>query len=77
LLADFIGNFQATADKDYERQMINSISAVNPAGSLPPQQRSAPPPAHSSTSTPQDSVTLSKQALAAAGGDADHDGDSR
>jgi hypothetical protein len=65
---------------------VQSVSAVNPQTQA---QAAAPPPKTQQTTTqsaaPQDKVTISesaKQALAetrkqAAGGDVDHDGDSR
>jgi hypothetical protein len=53
---------------------------LSPVSSVSTQFLSAPPqPQAAKTSTPtapQDTVHLSKAALAAAGGDADHDGDS-
>jgi microcystin-dependent protein len=53
--------------------MISPVSS-----STPPQlvSQAQPPVAKPAATTPQDSVSLSPQALKAAGGDADHDGDS-
>ena len=53
---------------------INSVSAANAYQA----QQSTPPPKPAQKPSGQDSVQLSKAALAAlTGGDADHDGDSR
>jgi len=56
--------------------MINPVSSTSAAALSSIQQFQAPPAKSQASSAPQDTVQLSKQALAAAGGDADHDGDS-
>ena len=57
--------------------MISPVSSSNAAAAGLVQQ-SQPAPKAQSSSAPQDTVQLSKQALAATGGggDVDHDGDS-
>ncbi len=57
------------------KDMISPVSSANavPASSI---QQTPPAPKAQAGSSPQDTVHLSKQALAAAGGDVDHDGDS-
>ena len=59
--------------------MINPVSSSSNTypTSAAKSSHKAPPPAQSKTEAPQDTVKLSKAALSAAGGDADHDGDSK
>jgi len=54
--------------------MASPISSVSSIYNT--YQPVATPPAKAAPSAPQDSVHLSSKALAAAGGDVDHDGDS-
>ena len=55
---------------------MSSPVSSNSAVSSPSASQAQAQPAKQPSSSPQDSVHLSPQALAAAGGDADHDGDS-
>jgi hypothetical protein len=52
------------------------ISPVSSSAPLPLVSQAQPQAAKPAANSPQDSVSLSPQALKAAGGDADHDGDS-
>ena len=71
---------RTVADKNneavHERKPIRMISPISSSNFAPAVSQSAPaPPPRSTTSTaPQDTVHISKQAQAA--GDVDHDGDS-
>ncbi len=53
--------------------MISPVSSSPAVSAVPQSQTPATKPA---ASAPQDSVHISSQALKAAGGDVDHDGDS-
>jgi len=57
--------------------MVSSVSGSSAVfAAMYAQTAQAAPPPQQQSGAPQDTVHLSSQALAAAGGDADHDGDS-